>query len=71
MQSAVFTPCTDGDEDEDEDEGATAVRRGRRRMTASVTPLLVFWPHGEWMLGRNFSDTTPIISETNKNMAVV
>ena len=23
------------------------------------------------MLGRNFSDTTPIISETNKNMAVV
>ena len=70
MQSAVFTPCTDGDEDEDE--GVTAMRRGRmRRMTASVTPLLVFWPHGEWMLGRNFSDTTLIISETNKNMAVV
>ena len=36
-----------------------------------MTSLLVFWPHREWTLGLNFSDTTPIISETNENMAVV
>ena len=50
-----------------EGEADIQMRNKRRKTTVSITPLLVLWLQGEGMLGLNFSDTTPMISETNKS----
>ena len=39
MQSAVFTPCTDGDENEDEDEGGDSNEEGEEEEDDSISDI--------------------------------